>query len=267
MCLLERCMVRHTKRQVLGGQQVLQLPPKVEEDVPGETACLHACMHACDSAALAHSRAFLAAAHAICARAPPLPHPRAVVLSASEAAVYMEAHTRCAAVFARYMRFGAAGVSRYLLQIMALLMPLRRICSGGMLRPQVRRCHFSLPLILPRARQPDAVPPTCCPVGGPGSSTPLICRQPPLASPRSPAFVRPPPHSQDLLFTDPHHGDGTNLPPLPRLGVDGTALAVPAAMPTLRLDSTLVVPEDECAICMDCMEAPAATPCGHWFCK
>ena len=99
MCLLERCMVRHTKRQVLGGQQVLQLPPKVEEDVPGETACLPACMHACDSAALAHSRAFLAAAHAICARAPPLPHPRAVVLSASEAAVYMEAHTRCAAVF------------------------------------------------------------------------------------------------------------------------------------------------------------------------
>ena len=46
MCLLERCMVRHTKRQVLGGQQVLQLPPKVEEDVPGETACLPACMHA-----------------------------------------------------------------------------------------------------------------------------------------------------------------------------------------------------------------------------
>ncbi len=34
--MLHKCMVRHTKLQVLGGEEVLQLPPKTEVDVPGE---------------------------------------------------------------------------------------------------------------------------------------------------------------------------------------------------------------------------------------
>ncbi len=32
---LEHCMIRHTKLQVLGGEEVLTLPPKTEELVPG----------------------------------------------------------------------------------------------------------------------------------------------------------------------------------------------------------------------------------------
>jgi hypothetical protein len=30
-------MIRHTKQQVLGGEEVLRLPPKTEETVPGES--------------------------------------------------------------------------------------------------------------------------------------------------------------------------------------------------------------------------------------
>ena len=35
---LGRTLIRHTKRQVLGGEEVLTLPPKTEEEVPGERA-------------------------------------------------------------------------------------------------------------------------------------------------------------------------------------------------------------------------------------
>lgn len=35
---LKQCMVRHTKNQVLSGEQVLQLPPKTEEDLAGTRA-------------------------------------------------------------------------------------------------------------------------------------------------------------------------------------------------------------------------------------
>jgi len=38
--VLKQLVVRHTKDQVLGGQEVLQLPPKTEVDVPGERAAL-----------------------------------------------------------------------------------------------------------------------------------------------------------------------------------------------------------------------------------
>ena len=33
---LGQCAVRHTKQQVLGGEEVLRLPPKTEELVEGE---------------------------------------------------------------------------------------------------------------------------------------------------------------------------------------------------------------------------------------
>ena len=35
---LEHCMVRHTKRQQVGGEAVLALPAKRQEDVPGKRA-------------------------------------------------------------------------------------------------------------------------------------------------------------------------------------------------------------------------------------
>jgi hypothetical protein len=38
LCALGQTMVRHTKLQVLGGEEVLRLPPKTEETVAGERA-------------------------------------------------------------------------------------------------------------------------------------------------------------------------------------------------------------------------------------
>ena len=35
--LAAQCMIRHVKKQELNGEVVLQLPPKTEEDVPGES--------------------------------------------------------------------------------------------------------------------------------------------------------------------------------------------------------------------------------------
>ncbi|KAL4518653.1 hypothetical protein Ndes2437B_g00741 [Nannochloris sp. 'desiccata'] len=83
-------MVRHTKRQELGGEQVLQLPPKTEELVP-------------------------------------------VILTATEQAVYKRVYATAAEYFSRYERMGPRYVSKNLLHIMSLLLPMRRICSGGAL--------------------------------------------------------------------------------------------------------------------------------------
>lgn len=88
--VLRATMVRHTKRQVIAGARVLQLPPKSEEDV-------------------------------------------AVPLSASERALYLDAHARAAALFHSVRGMAPAYINQRLLQIMSLLNPLRRICSGGVL--------------------------------------------------------------------------------------------------------------------------------------
>lgn len=37
---LGQCMIRHTKRQQLGGEEVLNLPPLHQEDVAGEADTL-----------------------------------------------------------------------------------------------------------------------------------------------------------------------------------------------------------------------------------
>lgn len=58
--VLHKTLIRHTKRQVIAGVQVLDLPPKTEETVPGELkggacACLCICgKHRADAPALGH---------------------------------------------------------------------------------------------------------------------------------------------------------------------------------------------------------------------
>jgi hypothetical protein len=48
-------------------------------------------------------------------------------------------------------------------------------------------------------------------------------------------------------------------------GMPGAAAAAGVAVPE---DATIAVPEElECPICLDSFEAPAMTPCHHWFCK
>jgi len=47
LALQGQVMVRHTKKQVLGGEEVLRLPPKSEETIPGEHAWERACRGCC----------------------------------------------------------------------------------------------------------------------------------------------------------------------------------------------------------------------------
>jgi hypothetical protein len=54
----------------------------------------------------------------------------AVVLTAAEQEMYQTAHAASAALFAQYRALGNAGINKNLLQIMALLLPMRRVCSG-----------------------------------------------------------------------------------------------------------------------------------------
>lgn len=42
-------MVRHTKKQVLGGEEVLRLPSKTEETVAGEAGCAGGVLWVTDS--------------------------------------------------------------------------------------------------------------------------------------------------------------------------------------------------------------------------
>ncbi|GAB4813732.1 hypothetical protein N2152v2_000778 [Parachlorella kessleri] len=93
MYVLDKCMVRHSKKQVLDGQAVLQLPPLFKEDVP-------------------------------------------VLLTAEEQAMYRQAHAKAKAGYTYYAGGGALSLCRNFLAIMALLQPMRRICSGGKLQPK-----------------------------------------------------------------------------------------------------------------------------------
>lgn len=62
---------------------------------------------------------------------------RAVEFTQEERNQYLRMHREADVQFQRYRSVGPARIGRYLLQIMALLGPLRLICSGGLLRPQV----------------------------------------------------------------------------------------------------------------------------------
>lgn len=44
--------------------------------------------------------------------------------------MYRKAHAASAALFAQYRDLGNATINKHLLQIMALLLPMRRVCSG-----------------------------------------------------------------------------------------------------------------------------------------
>lgn len=63
---------------------------------------------------------------------------RAVEFTQEERDQYLRMHREADLQFQRYRSAGAMRIGRYLLQIMALLGPLRLICSGGLLRLQVR---------------------------------------------------------------------------------------------------------------------------------
>lgn len=67
-----------------------------------------------------------------------LPPPAAVVLTAAEQELYRKAHAASAALFQQYRGLGSAQINKHLLQIMALLLPMRRICSG-----ERRRLRFA----------------------------------------------------------------------------------------------------------------------------
>ncbi|GAB4812994.1 hypothetical protein N2152v2_000040 [Parachlorella kessleri] len=90
---LGQCMIRHTKKQTLGGEEVLSLPPLQRDDVP-------------------------------------------VVLTGEEQKLYLTAHQRSRGIFQQYLQMGNHQINKHLLQIMALLLPMRRVCSGGALKPK-----------------------------------------------------------------------------------------------------------------------------------
>lgn len=54
--------------------------------------------------------------------------PVAVVLADRERATYLDVHAKAAALWASVRHFAPAAINQRLLQIMALLLPLRRIC-------------------------------------------------------------------------------------------------------------------------------------------
>jgi hypothetical protein len=70
-----------------------------------------------------------------------------VRLDPAERRQYLEVHEKAAALWASARSFSPAAINQRLLQIMALLLPLRRICSGGQLSPS----DLALPVVLEAA--------------------------------------------------------------------------------------------------------------------
>lgn len=62
-----------------------------------------------------------------------LNHLHVVVLNVEEAAAYKEAYARARAIWLKLAAAGPAQINRHILAAMSLLLPQRRICSGGRL--------------------------------------------------------------------------------------------------------------------------------------
>mmetsp|Transcript_13439 Transcript_13439/g.44267 ORF Transcript_13439/g.44267 Transcript_13439/m.44267 type:complete len:1465 (-) Transcript_13439:1441-5835(-) len=88
--LLKAVMMRHTKKQQIGGADLLKLPPKTEVNVK-------------------------------------------VTLVAKENKIYQDLETKAKAEYQLIRACGVAEVNRKIFQIMSMLLPLRRVCSGGSL--------------------------------------------------------------------------------------------------------------------------------------
>jgi hypothetical protein len=56
-----------------------------------------------------------------------------VVLNVEEAAAYKEAYARSRAIWLKLAAAGPQQINRHILAAMSLLLPQRRICSGGRL--------------------------------------------------------------------------------------------------------------------------------------
>ena len=76
----------------------------------------------------------------------------AVHFTAEERQLYMECHTPAKQVFEQIRSWGGTAVSKRLLAINALLLPVRRICSGGALTEK----ELTVPDILKAPQNPAA---------------------------------------------------------------------------------------------------------------
>lgn len=85
---LKKMMMRHTKLQKFNGRELLQLPPKTEQEI-------------------------------------------SVIFSPEEQNAYNAVYKKVLTKFEQFRSWGPTIVSKNILQIMSLLLPLRRLCSGG----------------------------------------------------------------------------------------------------------------------------------------
>ena len=211
---LSRCMIRHTKMQVLGNAPVLSLPPKTETLVP-------------------------------------------VVFTADERAAYAKVHAAAKAQFDTIKAQGQAAVSQRMLQIMALLMPLRRMASGGALSSK----DIAVPDLAAAAAARAAA---------------AIARAQALAAEMASgvkpeggaagAGVKP---EGGAAGAGPS-GTGAAGPSgaAPRSEEDEAAAIEAANASDAKPVLTIANDDDEpCGLCGDLPEEPVRTGCMHWFCK
>jgi SNF2 family DNA or RNA helicase len=190
-----------------------------------------------------------------------------VELSAEERKVYDKCLADAKGQFTRILARGPAAVSQQLLAIMSLLLPLRRICSGGALMPKdigvpdldaAEKARQAARLADLQAKQAAANAAAAAWGYGAGGG----------AFPAGYAAGGPYGGSDDDE-KKPH----LSGPPPAVAGPSGAAAAAPApAAPDSPVDAKPVLamtPDDEemCCQCGELCEEPVRTGCKHWFCK
>ena len=189
-----------------------------------------------------------------------------VELTAEERKVYDKCLADAKGQFTRILARGPAAVSQQLLAIMSLLLPLRRICSGGALLPK----DIAVPDLeaAEQARQAARLADLQAKAAAAAAAAAAWGYGVGAAYPGGGGYAAGYAIG-DVDEKKPH----LSGPPPGAAGPSGAAAAPPApAAPDSPVDAKPVLamtPDDDemCCQCGELCEEPVRTGCLHWFCK
>jgi len=198
-----------------------------------------------------------------------------VELSAGERKAYNTALAEAKSQFARILANGPAAVSQQLLAIMSLLLPLRRICSGGALTSKDMGVPDLATMDAARAAAKAASDALKAQAKAAALAAAMAAANAAAAWNAGGYAAGDEKKKFTIAPAPPAAGPSTAAaaaaPPAPPAGAP-PAVPPPAADDDAPLDAKPVLPmvpvgDETCNLCGELCDDPVRTGCMHWFCK